>query len=287
MKPAPISTLLGTRLAERLFHPPRKSHHRTPEQFGLPSEARTTQTSDGIALHLWLIPGTGSGVVIVGHGIGLTKSASLRHVALLRELGYHVIMFDHRNHGLSGTDPARTNLAERYSLDIEACLHLAAETWPEAAPPVVWGFSFSTFPTLYSLRQPTDPPIRAIICDSGPGHDLHAVLAGFLTGGGLPGPAALSRLARRPTVINAFATTAIEMLGATWPPDPTLPTTASTPMLFLTGTHDRIIDPAQVRAVAALYPNAVVAEFPTHHLRGITEAPEPYRGAVIGFLANI
>ena len=290
MRPSSLSTVFGRQLAHRLFHPPRKTHHRTPEQFNLPSTAQTTQTSDGIKLHLWLIPstgtgtGTGTGTVIVGHGIGLTKSASLRHAALLHDLGYHVILFDHRNHGLSGTDPASDNLAERYSTDIEACLTVAEKIWPGAGDPIVWGFSFSTFPTLYSLRRLTNPPIRAIICDSGPGYDLHRVLTSFLSGGGLPGPRLISRLAGRPAVTNAFATTAIDMLGATWPPDPTTPITQNTPMLFLTGSSDHIMEPAQVKAIAALYPNATITEYPGHHLHGITEASNTYQEAVTRFL---
>jgi alpha-beta hydrolase superfamily lysophospholipase len=286
---SPLAAVLGRRLAGGLFHPPRRKHHREPVELGLPCTVRSTRTTDDVMLHLWLIPaeGTGAGVVIVGHGIGLTKSASLRHAALLHELGFHVILFDHRNHGLSGADRANDNLAERYSTDIEACLRTAAEMWPDAGAPIVWGFSFSTFPTLYSLRHRTSPPIRAIICDSGPGYELHQVLTAFLAGGGLPGPHFVSRLICRPGLVRAFAEAAIDMLGATWPPDPSTPVTATMPMLFLTGSADRIIEPAQVKAVAGLYPNATVVEYAAHHLRGITEAPGPYREAVTRFLVTL
>lgn len=287
MTPPLFSTALGRRLARGLFRPPRRKHHRTPAEFSLPYITRTGRTSDGIELHLWLIPGSGAGVGIVGHGIGLSKSASLRQAALLHELGYHVIMFDHRNHGRSGTDTSRDHLAERYSNDIEACLSIAAETWPEAGSPIVWGFSFSTFPTLYSLRHETIPPISAIICDSGPGLDLHDLLRTFLTGGGLPGPAVIGPLARSPAVVESFATTSVKMLGASWPPDAHLPAVARTPMLFLVGAHDKIIEPGQIRALAARYPNTTVAEFPANHLRGITEAPDEYRKAVTNFLHQL
>lgn len=281
---APLSTALGGRLARALFQPPRKRHHRAPADFGLLSNERTVRTSDGIELHLWLIPGDGAGTVVVGHGIGLSKSASLRHAALLHELGHNVVMFDHRNHGLSGNDPARSDLSVRYSNDIEASLRVASETWPDAGAPVVWGFSFSTFPTLYSLRHDTTPAISAIICDSGPGFSLHDMLIDFLTNGGIPGPAALRWVTRRPAVAEAFAAHAVDMLGATWPPDPEQSTIARTPKLFLIGTHDRIIDPEQIRALARLYANTTIAELPVNHLRGITEAPQQYRAAVEDFL---
>ncbi len=284
MKPSALSAVIGQRLAGGLFHPPRKKHHRTPQEFNLTSSTKKIQTDDGIDLHLWLIPSEGTGVVILGHGIGLTKSASLRQAKLLHELGYHTVLFDHRNHGLSGTDPAKDHLAERYSRDIEACLKVASQTWPEAGAPTIWGFSFSTFPTLYSLRQPTSPPIQAIICDSGPGYNLRDVLTGFITHGGLPGPRFISHIARRPAITEAFATTAINMLGATWPPPPSLPTTSATPMLFLTGSKDQIMKPEQVKAIADLYPAATAIELPAHHLRGITETPDTYQEAVTDFL---
>jgi pimeloyl-ACP methyl ester carboxylesterase len=216
-KISPLAAVLGWSLAGGLFHPPRRKHHRTPVELGLPCTVRSIRRTDDVMLHLWLIPAEGPGAGVV----------------------------------------------------------------------IVWGFSFSTFPTLYSLRHRTSPPIRAIICDSGPGYGLHQVLTAFLAGRGLPGPHFVSRLICRPGIVRAFAEAAIDMLGATWLPDPSTPVTATMPMLFLTGSADRIIEPAQVKAVAGLYPNATVVEYAAHHLRGITEAPGPYREAVTRFLVTL
>lgn len=286
MIPSRLPNLAGRRLAYTLFHPPRKKHHRTPAEMGLNATDTVTLTVDGIDLHLWLIPGAGAGTVIVGHGIGLTKSASLRQAVLLHELGYNVVMFDHRNHGLSGTDRSRYRLAERYSNDITAAISTASKSWPESTRMIVWGFSFSTFPTLYSLRHP-DTSIDGIICDSGPGHDLDTMLRDFLLGGHLPAPALITRITRSPAIANAFATAAVEMLGAQWPPEPESSASGATPMLFLAGTEDEVVTPAQIEALAHRYPRHTIARFPAAHLRSIKTAPHDYSEAITVFLESL
>jgi alpha-beta hydrolase superfamily lysophospholipase len=281
-----LGTLIGRRLATKLFRPPRRPHHRRPADFGLEAEERTVPTADGIDLHVWLVPGRGTGTAIVGHGIGLTKSASLRQAELLHGLGFHVLLFDHRNHGRSGSDRARHHLAERFSRDIAACIAAAAERWPNAGPVVVWGFSFSTFPTLYALRGPATP-IHAILCDSGPGLELEPMLRSFVADGGAPLPAVARSALRHPSAVAAFASTAVSMLGAAWPPDPSASASGTTPMLFLVGTEDDVLDPVQVRALSARYPYAHVTEVPTGHLLGMKDAEPEYRAAVTSFLAAL
>jgi uncharacterized protein len=63
-------------------------------------------SGDGKRLHAWLCPGERDAVVVLGHGIGLSASASLPHAALLSQAGYTVCLFDHRNHGASEHDRA-------------------------------------------------------------------------------------------------------------------------------------------------------------------------------------
>ncbi len=246
----------------------------------------TTTTTDGIELHLWCIRGAGAGTVIVGHGIGLTKSASLRHAALLHELGYDVLLFDHRNHGLSAVDRSQEHLAERYSNDIAATIAVASAMWPESRRLIVWGFSFSTFPTLHSLRHETTE-IDAVICDSGPGLDLDEMLRSFIAGGTLPVPRPVRRLLQRRAVVDAFASSAVRMLGTEWPPDPETSASGSIPMLFLSGSADEIVRPEQVRALASRYPQATFVQLPSGHLQGIKAASLEYREAVTTFLGSL
>lgn len=283
MTTASLASSAGSYLARRLFHPPRRQHHRLPCDVDLSFSDSSVVTADGIELHLWLIAGSGVGTVILGHGIGLTKSASLRQAALLHRLGYHVLLFDHRNHGRSGTDRSQEHLAERYSNDIAACADLAARTWPASETLIVWGFSFSTFPTLHCLRDETTA-IDAIVCDSGPGLDLDAMLRHFLTGGGIDAPSVVRGVLRKPAVVTAFASAAVRMLGTEWPPEPDASAAGTTPMLFLVGTEDRVVQPQQIRDLAARYPQASLAEFPAGHLEGIKAAGQRYTAAVSSFL---
>lgn len=245
----------------------------------------TTTAPDGVELHLWCIPGAGVGTVIVGHGIGLTKSASLRHAALLHELGYDVLLFDHRNHGLSAVDRSREHLAERYSSDIAASIAVASAMWPGSRL-IVWGFSFSTFPTLHSLRHETTE-IDAVICDSGPGLDLDEMLRSFVAGGNVPAPRPVRRLLKRRAVVDAFASSAVRMLGTEWPPDPQASASGSIPMLFLRGSGDEIVRPEQVSALACRYPQATFVQLPGGHLQGIKAASLEYRDAVTAFLGAL
>lgn len=273
---------LGRRLAFALFHPPRRRHHRAPIDVGLTAEALRVETADGLGLHVWAITGMREGVVVIGHGIGMSKSASLRHARLASDLGYNVIMFDHRNHGLSDHDPSSGDLARRFSLDIEATLAEAGRLWPAAGHRIVWGFSFSTFPTLYSLRR-ARAGIDAVILDSGPGDDLTTLLTGFLLGGGMPLPSVLSRVARTPRIAAAFAQSAIDMLGCEWPP--VLETHAA--KLFLIGDQDSIVPAGQTERLAARYPSSTIVHLAVTHLAGITAARSEYESAVVSFMRAI
>ncbi|MEI5034528.1 alpha/beta fold hydrolase [Streptomyces sp. S1A(2023)] len=189
----PVAPLYATFLSYLVYHPPRRPHHRKPEEFGLPSTELTIPLDGGKAgkgrsLHIWLCPGSKDRVVVIGHGIGLSKSASLAQARFLHEAGYTVAMFDHRNHGLSSTDRAFWGLSGRHTDDVERVVnHLREKGGYGAARFAVFGFSFSTFPSFYLLRRP-DCGIEAIVCDSGPALELPPLFRNFIIAKGGPGP---------------------------------------------------------------------------------------------------
>ena len=90
MTALPLTRRAGRYVAHRVFAPPRRQHHRTPADRGMGFTEESLTTEDGVRLHLWVVPPPGrlNGTAIVGHGIGLTKSASLRQARLLHEAGY-------------------------------------------------------------------------------------------------------------------------------------------------------------------------------------------------------
>lgn len=280
------AALYGSLVARRLFHPPRRRHHRTPADLGLPFEEARTTTSDGVALHLWVLPGRPDRVAVVGHGIGLSKSASIAHAGLLHAEGFTVALFDHRNHGLSGRDRSRTDLSDRFTRDVEATVAYLRTRCPDATTTLVWGFSFSTFPSFYVLGR-QDCAVDAVLCDSGPGDALAPLFEGFLDAGAIPVPAPFRRGEARRRLGESCSSRAIDMLAATWPPPPGTGRFATTPMLFLAARQDTIVPPAQVHALAARYPLARAVDVDGAHLQGLKTDPDTYAGHVREFVASL
>ncbi|QCB92289.1 alpha/beta hydrolase [Cellulomonas shaoxiangyii] len=275
----------GRRVAERLFHPPRRTHHRTPADRGLAYTEDAVTTDDGVRLHLWVVPGGEDRVAVVGHGIGLTKSASLLQARLLHERGYTVVMFDHRNHALSGHDPARTDLSDRFTRDVEATVQHARRLRPDARTLVVWGFSFSTFPSFWLLSRDRCE-VDAVLCDSGPADALEPLFGGFVDSGAVPLPGPLRRPAVRDALVAACAERAVAMLGADWPP-PATGRFATTPMLFLASSGDTIVPADLVRRLADRYPHARTEVVRGRHLAGLKEDADAYGRHVSDFLDSV
>ncbi|WP_369137425.1 alpha/beta hydrolase [Modestobacter versicolor] len=282
---APVAVLYGAVLAHRLFHPPRRPHHRSPADVALAHRASTVRAADGVPLDVWTIAGDGPDVAVVGHGIGLTKSASLAQARLLHDQGFTVVLFDHRNHGASGRDRSVSGLSRRFTLDVEACVAFARAQVPEPRRTLVWGFSFSSFPSVYVLRDPA-VPVDAVLCDSGPAATLAPLFQGFLRAGALPVPALLRGPGTLDQVARTCARVATAMLSTAWPPPAHLGRFDRTPMLFLVGRDDPIVPVAEVAALADRFPLAQHVVVGGGHLRGLKDDPDGYRAAVLGFLAG-
>ncbi|MEU6479394.1 alpha/beta fold hydrolase [Streptomyces sp. NPDC047017] len=285
----PVAPLYATVLSYLVYHPPRRPHHRTPEEFGLPSEELAVPLDGGPAgrgrsLHVWLCPGRRDRVVVIGHGIGLSKSASLAQARFLHEAGYTVALFDHRNHGRSATDRAFWGLSARHTDDVAAVVgHLRRAAGYAGAKVAVFGFSFSTFPSLYLLRR-AECGVDAIVCDSGPALDLPPLFRNFVLVKGVPVPALLRTEPSLGLLSRVFGAVGTAMLRAQWPP-PADGAYLRTPVLMLAGDSDSVIPLDGVRALAGRYPRAEVRVLPgTGHLQGMKTAPEEYRAAVLAFL---
>ncbi|MFF6819145.1 alpha/beta hydrolase [Streptomyces californicus] len=284
----PAAPLYAAFLSYLVYHPPRRPHHRSPEEFDLLATELTIPWADGKgpgrSLHVWLCPGSEDRVVVIGHGIGLSKSASLAQAKFLHEAGYTVALFDHRNHGRSGTDRAFWGLSRRHTDDVERVLtHLRDQGGYAAAKFAVFGFSFSTFPSFYLLRRPGSG-VEAIVCDSGPALELPPLFRNFIAAKGVPVPAPLRTAPSLGLLSRVFGSVGTAMLQAQWPP-PAEGAYTTTPVLMMVGDSDRIIPVESVRALADRYPNAEVRVLPeTDHLQGMKSCPEQYQEAVLDFL---
>jgi pimeloyl-ACP methyl ester carboxylesterase len=74
----------------------------TPADRGLAHEDVLLVTPDGTELAAWWVPGASGTAVLLLHGSGSTRAATLDHAAALAELGHGVLMVDARGHGASG-----------------------------------------------------------------------------------------------------------------------------------------------------------------------------------------
>lgn len=281
---APLARVYGSALAYRLFHPPHRGHHRHPRDLGLPATELRVPFAPGRSLHAWLCRGDPDRVVVLGHPLGLSKSAALGHARFLHDAGYTVCLFDHRNHGASSTDRAWRAMADRFTDDITGLVrHLRQVEWYDQAQIAVYGFSFSTFPSVYALAR-EGCTVSAVVCDSGPGPDVPLLLRNFLDADALPTPPPFRAPPARTAMADALCATGTAMLDASWPPPPG-GRYATTPLLFLAGGRDTVIPADQVTALADRYPLAESRVLPdAGHLDGLKTAPVAYPAAVLGFL---
>jgi fermentation-respiration switch protein FrsA (DUF1100 family) len=74
----------------------------TPADRGLAYSDVTFAATDGITLSAWLIPSTNHAAVILLHGAGSNRTATLAHAVVLVRHGYGVLMVDARGQGRSG-----------------------------------------------------------------------------------------------------------------------------------------------------------------------------------------
>ena len=278
----PLAPLFGVALAYRLFHPARRGHHKRPEDAGLTAETLKVPFGRGRHLEAWLCRGAADRVVVLGHGLGLSRSASLAHARLLHDAGYTVCLFDHRNHGGSDGDRACTGLSDRFTADVTAVVtHLRAAGYADARF-ATYGFSFSTCAVLYALTRP-DFQLDAVICDSGPVARISRLFPRLLDAGVIPLPAPFRTGRARSVLSRVLDRSCTAMLGAHWPPhDGSL---GRVPVLLLAGGQDPIMPASEVRAFAAGYPHMKVEDLPrAEHLTGLKTEPERYRDTVLAFL---
>ncbi|MGK5440548.1 alpha/beta fold hydrolase [Micromonospora sp. URMC 105] len=126
--PAPTSPLTGpsgTSSSPRTKHPsPRPTDKPSDPRYttrapngtlvntcvpkALHSRTLSLRTSDGIRLSA-LVLGSGPNGIVLAHEHGYTICSWLDLAQTLADRGYHVIVFDHRNHGASGIDKSEEN----------------------------------------------------------------------------------------------------------------------------------------------------------------------------------
>ena len=81
--------------------PPTSLGSATPATYGMSYAQVALRTGDGVRLSAWLVPSRNGAALVVRHGAGSTRTATLRQAAVLAGHGYGLLIVDARGHGRS------------------------------------------------------------------------------------------------------------------------------------------------------------------------------------------
>lgn len=172
-----VTTAVAAIFAKRAISPPRQRQWATPADLGLDFEDVQFPAQDGVRLSGWFVAAPAEsrrqgGTVVLVHGwpwnrlgeaaedaVSTFSGASpvdlLRLMYALHQDGFHVFMFDLRNHGESAAQPPVTfGLQEANDL-LGALAYLHGRTDVDPQRTGVIGFSMGANTLLYTLPQTT------------------------------------------------------------------------------------------------------------------------------------
>ena len=153
---AMLVTSAGTRPMDRKLT-------ETPANFGLQFKDVEFQTSDGVKLSGWLIPSRDKhATIIYSHGLFRSRRELLERAVELVRLGYGALMYDSRNHGLSG--PARVGLGYNERLDVEGAVRFLRDDVQTPDRIILFGISMGATAALLAAAE--TPDAAAVISDS-------------------------------------------------------------------------------------------------------------------------
>ena len=264
---AGLIVTIAALFAQRMIKPPRQRLWATPADLGLAYEDVHFPAQDGLRLAGWFLPAAADsrrqgGTIVLVHGwpwnrlgdaaddlvsnlIGSTPVDLLRLAHALHQDGYHVLMFDLRNHGESASSPPLTFGQEEARDLLGALAYLNGRTDVDSQRVGVIGFSAGANAVLYALAQ-TDQIKAAIVAQpTTPAIYSRRFAADLL------GP--LARLAL-PLAELLYRASGGSRLGLLRPAAAAI--TANTPVLFVQGNGDRWGSMEDVARMAAAVPQA-------------------------------
>lgn len=238
----------------------------TPAEHGLTYEDVTLRTDDGVALAGWYVPSRNGGAVLLLHGAGSTRTATLGHAEALAAMGYGVLMVDARGHGESGG--TAMDLGWVGNADIRPAVDwLTARADVEAGAVAVVGLSMGAEEAITAAAA--DDRIRAVVAEG----------VGVRVAADAPSAGPLGDL------VNRLQEALTDLLTTGTPPVPlraAVAAVAPRPVLLVAGHGEE----AQAERLAAVAPDVVtvwVAD--AGHTSALAEHPDAWRGRVRAFLA--
>jgi dipeptidyl aminopeptidase/acylaminoacyl peptidase len=134
----------------------------TPATLGADFKEVEFQTADGVRISGWLLESRGRGATIVySHGLFRSRRELLARAVDLWKLGFGALLYDARNHGLSGE--ARVTLGYNERLDAEAAVRFLKEASVKDRI-VLFGISMGAAAALLAAAETEE--VAAVISDS-------------------------------------------------------------------------------------------------------------------------
>jgi len=171
---------LGWGLSLYLTHRFTLKEVHSPAEYGLAFENISFQTSDGLTLRGWLVPGRDpERVVVILHGHSGSIDYDLQYVPTLHAAGYNVLQFDFRAHGRSQGRATTFGYLER--LDVQgAARFLYGRGLRRIA---LHGFSLGGMAAITGAAA--CPEVSVVVEDGGPAR-LKTALRGWCLERGVP-----------------------------------------------------------------------------------------------------
>jgi len=158
-----VPYLLGGLASHAGTRPMDRAQTNTPADFGLKYQDVTFPAADGVTISAWFIPSSGKNATIVySHGLFRSRRELLARAADLCHLGYGAVLYDARNHGLSGK--AKTSLGYFERFDVEGAINYLRDTVHSTDRIVLLGVSMGAVADLMAAAE--TPGISAIVSDS-------------------------------------------------------------------------------------------------------------------------
>jgi len=164
----------------RLTQPMRNLRGGTPADYGLPYEAVSFSTPDGLTLRGWWIESEQRrGTLVFCHGHAGSKAPDLQYVPWLRSHGYSALLFDFRAHGES--EGTRTSLVCHGRHDLLAAIAYLDQRGIHQVG--LMGFSMGA--AIAIATAPLTQAVRAVVADS-PFAELRTIVRVGIRNRGFP-----------------------------------------------------------------------------------------------------
>jgi alpha-beta hydrolase superfamily lysophospholipase len=236
----------------------------------------TVTSYDGYVLHAQFLknPGDTERYILISHGYTDNRFGSLKYACMYLELGFNVILYDLRGHGLN--EPAFCTYTVRERKDLLAMILDSRERYPDASLFGLHGESLGAATSIAVVEE--KPPVDFVVSDCG-FSDIVPVLKIGLKGMHLPG--FLVNIASVCAKIR-FGYSFSEMRPIGSLKENTIP------ILFIHGAEDRFILPEhseRMKEATKGYAELHLIPGADHAMSVLTD-PKAYRKYVADFLAE-